>query len=353
MSRTISAVVMGCGEMGLLITRLMVERGIEIRGAVARSSNKVGRDVGELAGIGSLGVAVSDQPGAVLARARPDISIVATTSPLSTIRELVVISLEAGCDVLTLEEQSFYPWLVEAARSRELDLLARERGVTILGTGLQDVFWGVLPASLMASSHNIQRVVGRSTWNTDDFGSGALHDDPIVGKPPAVIHDLDANGAWDRPTVPPVLHALAALSNLTPGNHRARVRPIIATQDTPSVRHRAVVRTGSLLGFAETVTLETTEGPVLEFEMAGYLHAPGEHSVNEWHVYGEPYVESVDSRFDARLGTALGLVNRIPDVIAAQPGFATVDSLPMPRYRHGPLEHPVGSASGIAPNARP
>jgi hypothetical protein len=31
------------------------------------------------------------------------------------------------------------------------------------------------------------------------------------------------------------------------------------------------------------------------------------------------------------------VVNRIPDVIAAEPGLVTLDRLPRPSYRHGAL----------------
>ena len=49
-SRPVRAVVYGVGEMGSIVTRLLVERGAEIVGAIARSDSKVGRDLGEVAG---------------------------------------------------------------------------------------------------------------------------------------------------------------------------------------------------------------------------------------------------------------------------------------------------------------
>ena len=47
-SRPVRAVVYGVGEMGSIVTRLLVERGAEIVGAIARSETKVGRDLARI-----------------------------------------------------------------------------------------------------------------------------------------------------------------------------------------------------------------------------------------------------------------------------------------------------------------
>lgn len=64
--KQIRAIVYGVGKINQIATRLMVEKGVEIVGAVNRPGPKVGKDLGELAGISLLGIPVIDEPEKVL-----------------------------------------------------------------------------------------------------------------------------------------------------------------------------------------------------------------------------------------------------------------------------------------------
>lgn len=337
--RSPSVVIYGCGDMGLLIASMLRRRGAEIRGAIARSPRKVGQDLGTLAGGTPIGVIVEEDADVVLSRARADVVVIATTSPLPLIQHQIQAAAEHGSNVVTLEEQSFNPWFAAPDEAHRLDAVARASGVSILGTGLQDLWWTALPAMLMSATQSISHVRGRSTYNTDDFGGGSstAGDQGILGRSPETLERLVRDGSWAVTTVVPVAQTLAVLAGLTPGNHHVDVRPVIAERPRRSQRYQFVVETGSLLGYSESVTLTTVEGPVIEFEMTGYLHGPGEASVNDWSVEGDSYVEHKDHRFDARVGTAAAVINRVPDLIAANPGFVTALTLPPLRYRHGPL----------------
>ncbi|MGD9920693.1 MAG: hypothetical protein AB7V13_04485, partial [Pseudorhodoplanes sp.] len=57
--RPVRAVVYGVGKVGLVATSQMVEKGIQIVAAFNRPGNKIGKDIGEIAGLGrKLGVLV-------------------------------------------------------------------------------------------------------------------------------------------------------------------------------------------------------------------------------------------------------------------------------------------------------
>jgi 4-hydroxy-tetrahydrodipicolinate reductase len=64
--------------------------------------------------------------------------------------------------------------------------------------------------------------------------------------------------------------------------------------------------------------------------------------MNEWLITGEPAeLRLFNDRVPTPLTTCAQVVNRIPDVINAEPGFTTVDQLPKLRYRPHPLAHYV------------
>src|SRR5689334_15549854 len=157
--------------MGSIITRLLIEKGASVVGAVGRSPSKVGHDLGEVAGLGfELGVRVNDDAEMVMTQAAADVAIVAVSSYLETMFDHFRICIEHGANVVTIEEESFFPWCTAPGLATRLDALAKRHGVTIMGSGAQDLYWMTLPCALMGAAQRVDSVHGRTTWNVDDYG---------------------------------------------------------------------------------------------------------------------------------------------------------------------------------------
>ena len=134
-ARPVRAIVYGVGEMGSIVTRLLVERGAEIVGAIARSKTKVGRDLGEVAGLGqSLGVTVEGDASAVLRRGA-DIAVVCVGSYLETMKPHFATCLQNGVNVVTIEEETIFPWTTAPDHANSLDMIAKANGVTLAASG--------------------------------------------------------------------------------------------------------------------------------------------------------------------------------------------------------------------------
>lgn len=340
--RAVRVVVYGVGAMGSIMTRLLVEKGARLVGAVGRSPRKVGRDLGDVAGLGfTLGVAVGDDPAEVLAHADADVAVVAVASYLEAMYDHFRICLENGVNVVTIEEESFYPWSTAPALARRLDALARRHGATIMGSGAQDAYWMTLPSVLMGAAHRVDSVQGRARWNVDDYGpevAAHVH----AGWSPEQFAEHVAVHGWPSFVVRNTVDALVADAGLTPAEALSSVAPVIATKP---IRSRALGRTiarGSLLGVTDTATITTEEGPWFEFQQTGCVYTGGECDLNDWVVRGEPAeLRLRNDRVPTRLATCTQVINRIPDVINAAPGFVTVTDLPRLRYRHFSLDHYV------------
>lgn len=334
--KRITAVVYGVGAMGCLAARLMLEKGVDIVGAIARSPAKVGRDLGDIAGLGRhLGVPVEADAEAVLAR-RADIVLLSTQSFLPEIHEQLRACIRHGSNVVTISEESLYPWHSSPVLAAEIDALARAHCVTVVGSGHQDVFWVNLVTTLAGAAHRLEAIAGRASWNADDYGADVIKQ-KHVGTTLAEF-EAWASAASRPPTYGRcVLGAIAASLCLTPTRWETEVRPVIA--DVP-VRSNSIGKTfpaGSVIGYSDIETLFTQEGPRLVFEMGGYVYKPGETDINEWTLSGEPNLFMSNGQVDTRTSTCTNFVNRIPDVILAPPGFVTVDRLPAPRYRALPM----------------
>lgn len=334
----VRAVVYGVGAMGSIMTRLLIEKGATVVGAVARSPAKVGRDLGDVAGLSfELGVRIDDDPEAVMSRAAADIAVVAVSSYLENMYDHFRACLEAGANVVTIEEESFYPWATAPSLAERLDGLAKRHGVTIMASGAQDLYWMTLPCALMGAAHRVDSVHGRTTWNVDDYGPEVaqhVHAGSTLERFEAHV----AREGWPSFVVRNTVDALIADAGLTEADVETSVRPVLAPTDTPSRTLQRVIPAGCLLGVTDTATITTQEGPSFTFEQTGCVYGPGQSDLNEWMVKGEPAeLKLRNDDVPTRLATCTQVINRIPDVINAPPGFATVADLPRLRYRHFPL----------------
>lgn len=334
--RDVRAIVYGVGAMGSILTRLLLDKGVQIVGAVGRSPEKVGRDLGEVAGLGRLlGVAVESDPHQALAKGA-DIAVVCVSSYLSTMREHFAVCLEHGVNVITIEEETVYPWSTAPGHAAELDALAKANGVSLAASGAQDVFWLHLVGTLLGASHKVEAVEGRCSWNVDDYGpevAAHVH----VGDTADAFERYVATHGWPEFVARQTLEALLADLNLSVSAVSSQVTPVLADEPTLCRSLNRTVPTGHLHGTVDTTEVETKEGPRFRFSMEGRVYKEGETDTNEWRVRGEPELQLRNDSVPTQFITCSSVVNRIPDVIRAAPGLITLDRLGKPSYKHGSL----------------
>ena len=77
---------------------------------------------------------------------------------------------ESGVNAITLCEEAFYPWNSSRRTTQMLDELAKANGVTLCGSGYQDVLWGNLITTIAGATHTIKKITGKSSYNVEDYG---------------------------------------------------------------------------------------------------------------------------------------------------------------------------------------
>ena len=125
---------------------------LELVGAWVHSADKAGRDVGELCGLGPVGVKATDDSEAILAM--PADCVV--YSPLLPQLDEVVRLLESGKNVVT-PVGWFYPFNTPGVA--ELEAACRKGGVSLHGTGIHPGgITELLPLTVSRLSRNIRHV---------------------------------------------------------------------------------------------------------------------------------------------------------------------------------------------------
>lgn len=113
--------------------------------------------------------------------------------------------------------------------------------------------------------------------------------------------------------------------------------PTIDDVDIKAKRLGKLVKRGEVTGMVEVMEIETEQGIKFRGECLGKVYQPGEPDVAEVHIKGVPDLHLVSEKTPVRLATCTQMVNRIPDVINAEPGFITAEKLPKLKYRAYPL----------------
>jgi hypothetical protein len=175
---TYRVVVWGTGNVGRPALRAVsAHRELELAGVVVANPAKVGRDAGELAGIGPLGVFATDDPSIALAGDVDAVVYAATgdTRPDEALADLVAC-LRAGRDVVST---AFYPLLHPRSAPRELlDVIEEscaEGDSSVFVSGI-DPGWAldILPGLVSGVSAGITEIRVQELFNY------ALYDQPDV-----------------------------------------------------------------------------------------------------------------------------------------------------------------------------
>ncbi len=136
----IKVVEWGTGEMGQGLLKFILDRpkDIELTGCIVTNPAKEGKTVGELLGR-PCDVKMTTDFEKVLAT-KPDVVCVNTQSNLNEVEPQIVPAVKAGANVICIAEKLSYPWASDPARADMFDRVAKENGVSILGTGINPGF---------------------------------------------------------------------------------------------------------------------------------------------------------------------------------------------------------------------
>lgn len=323
--------------MSVYTMRYVIDNGGEIVGAVDINPNVIGKDIGDIMGTDKKGVVVENVANAeqMLMTLKPDCVIVTTMSLLADVEDALMLCAKCGVNAITTCEEAFYPMNSNPTLTTKIDQLAKENNCTITGSGYQDAFWGNLITTLVGASHNITKIKGSSSYNVEDYGialakahgAGLTKEefDAQVASADEISDEerqkVIESGAYAPSYMWNVNGWLCDKLGLTVISQRQKCVPQFNDYDIESSTLGMTVTAGMATGMSAVVTTETKEGITLETECIGKVYNKDEFDRNAWTVYGEPDTTLVIEKPDTVRLTCATVVNRIPDVIKAEPGF--------------------------------
>ncbi len=343
MERKIKVVQLGTGKMAKYTMRYVLEKGGEIVGAIDVNPAVIGKDIGEVIGGENLGVKVIDFKDAeeMLKETKPDVCIVETMSLLSDLEGPLMLCAKLGINAITTCEEAFYSWNSNPELTKKIDELAKQNGCTITGSGYQDIYWGQLITSICGSTQKITKIKGSSSYNVEDYGialarahgSGLTMQefDEQVASVDKISDEERKKIIEEGEYLPSYMWNvngwLCDKLGLTVKSQTQVTVPTTYKEDIYSETLGETVKAGDATGMSAIVTTETNEGITIESECIGKVYSSEDFDKNEWTVYGEPDTTITVARPATVELTCATIVNRLPDLINAKPGFVPTSQI--------------------------
>ena len=324
----------GLGPIGVAVAQQVFERsGLKIVGGIDIDPAKVGRDVGEVIGLGKrVGAKVSGDPMKAIKAARPDVVALCTSSSVRAVMPQIETILKTKTPIVSTTEELSYPWYTHVRYARQIDAWAKKAKVGVLATGVNPGFaMDALPIALTAVCERVERVTVSRVQDArirrlpfqQKIGAGLtteqfqrkLDDGSVrhVGLTESIAMIADALG-WD-------------LDRITDD-----IQPKLAAV-TISSEHLAV-DPGYVSGIIQDGVGYRGKRPVIRLHMEAYLGAP--ESYDSIEIEGQPNLSlKIATGIHGDIATASIVVNSIPKVIDAAPGLHTMRDLALPSFFPG------------------
>lgn len=327
MSREIRVIHYGLGAIGSQIARLVFSReGIQSVAAVDIDEGKAGRDLGRVIGLDRpLDIPVSKSLASALTGKEAEVVLHSTGSFLERVIPQLQEVISAGFNIVSTCEELAYPVAQHPKLGVQIDALAKERGVTVLGTGVNPGFvMDTLPLVITGVCQEVQRIHARRRV---DAGRRRLSLQRKAGVGLTLAEFQDGVKARSVGHIG-LRESVAAIAGALGWKLEAieeSLEPVIARQ--PMRTRFLKVEAGQVAGVHQIGRgiKDGEEAITLDLEICVGL----EGARDTISVEGRPPVQLTIEGVHGDIATAAMVVNAIPRVVDAPPGLVTMADLPL------------------------
>ncbi len=324
----------GLGPIGAAVVKqVAARRGFKIVGAVDIDPAKVGRDLGEVAGVGRpLKIKVSADAKKAIKSARPDIVVLCTLSSLKRVTPQIEEIVKLKVPIVSTTEELAYPTKANMKYFAAIHKAAKKARVAVLGTGVNPGFtMDALPITLTGVCERVDSI------RVDRIQDARVRRLPFQQKIGAgltreqfqkKVGDASVRHVGLAESVSMIADAMGwKLDKITDD-----IQPKIA--ETTVASEFLAVDPGYVCGIVQDGVGYRNGQPSITLHMEAYLGAP--ESFDQVEVTGSPNIKSkIAGGVHGDVATASITVNSIPKILEVAPGLHTMRDMPIPSYFGG------------------
>lgn len=351
----IKVVGWGVGNMGRgILDMLLKKKGIEVVGAIGRRSG-VGKDIGDLLGYGSpVGIIVENDAEIVLAETRPDVVILSISSYVRGVADEIGLCAKYGADVITIAEEMAYPFRTEPELSKKLDSLAKEKGITVLGTGVNPGFvLDSLIAALTYGTRSVRQIKARRVNDLTPYGRTVMEEQGV-----GLSEDEFLEGVRDGrihghvgflQSIPMIADAIG----LEYDEIIETREPIMSTVERRT--DLVDILPGMTAGCSHSAVASRNGVPVIILEHPQQVRPEleGIETGDFIDIFGDPDLHVViRPETPGGIGTIASAVNIIPQVLSSPPGLLTMMDMSIPHCIMDDFRNHINKGGDIREGAK-
>ena len=180
----IKVLLWGFGAMGSgMAEMLLKKKGIEITGVCDMHPDRVGKSMYEVLGVdqGSKPeVLISNDIKALVSEGCVDIALLATDSFTAKAFDKIKFLLENKLNVISTAEEMAYPQASEPELTKQLNAIAKENGVTVLGTGINPgLIMDLLVVALTGACIDVDEIEAERVNSLSPFGPAVMEEQGV------------------------------------------------------------------------------------------------------------------------------------------------------------------------------
>ena len=320
--------LIGLGPIGIEVGKALAGReGIELAGAADPAHDKAGRPLASMLDGAFPGVVVTPSAAALYgqtsgSRSRSDVAVLCTGSRLHAMLPQIEEAIGAGLHIVSTCEELAYPELRHTPMARQIDRMAKEKGVAVLGTGVNPglvmdrLVLAVASACVRVDSVRVTRVVDAAKRRGPlraKVGAGLTREEFLAGVSAKKLGHVGLSESA----------AIIALGLGLPIHEITEtIKPVIAERETDGVPR------GGVLGLHQVALVQAGDEPKVVLDLKMAVGAPD--PADRIDIEGDPPLHLVVAGgFHGDRSTIGTVVNAIPFIVAAAPGLHNVVTLPL------------------------
>ena len=323
---SIRVLQVGLGYIGLAVTKILSARnGYQITGAVDVDPAKSGADLGTLAGLWApLNVGVQTTVETALAEAPAEAAVLATTSGMADITPQILELVAHGLNIVSTCEELVYPWRSHGELAGQIDTAARQKGVTVLATGVNPGFlMDFLPLMVSRMVGTIERIAVDRILDAGNRREAFQHKIG-AGLTVAAFEQRVTTGNFGHAGLTASMELLAAGLGWSLDDTSVTIEPVLA--QTALRTEFLTIHAGAVAGVRQVGRGRVGGREALTLTFQAAVGEP--RSSDTIRIAGEPPLElTFPGGVPGDAATGAITVNALPHVMQAPPGLLTMANL--------------------------